>query len=137
MVVPAAMVELDEAHVALRETAGKETVGGEGSGLPGLVAVELEGAFRLVAEVGDVRDGLLHVEGHLVLRDAGFEGGVAGCFELNLVQFTDAVEDFAAVGAIDALGTVEIKDGILVGAEADSIVLAGKKAAAPEARDER
>jgi hypothetical protein len=53
------VVELDEADAALGEAAGHESaVGGEGAGLAGASAVELEGRFRLAGEVGQLRDTL-------------------------------------------------------------------------------
>ena len=73
VMVPAAVIELDEAHVALGEAAGEQAVGGERAGLAGIVAVELEtcsGSFESVGEIGHAG---LHAERHLVLRDAGVD----------------------------------------------------------------
>ena len=104
---------MDEAHIALRETTGEEAVGGKGPGLPGIVAVKLEGALRFVGKIGHLRDGLLHVEGHLVLRDAGLESGVAGLFKLHFMKFADVVENFAAVGAVDTkIGRASCRDRV-------------------------
>jgi hypothetical protein len=61
-----------------------------------------------------------------------FKGGVSGLFQLHLVEFTQAIQNLAAVGPVDAGRTVEIEDGVLVGSETHPVMLAGEEAAAPE-----
>src|SRR5580704_17962184 len=39
VMIPAAVIELNESHVALRQTPGQQTVGGKGSGFAGILAV--------------------------------------------------------------------------------------------------
>jgi len=46
VVVPAAVIELDEADIAFGKAAGEDAVCGEGAGPLGLGAVEGEGGFR-------------------------------------------------------------------------------------------
>ena len=69
VVVPVAVIELDEAHAALGQPPGQQAVGGEGA-VAALGAVQVEDLLRLVGEVHQVRHAGLHAEGHLVLRDA-------------------------------------------------------------------
>ena len=70
VLVPAHVIELDEAHAALGQPAGQQAVGGVGAGLARIGAVQLEGGRRLLREVGQLRHGRLHAVRHLVLRDA-------------------------------------------------------------------
>ena len=68
VLVPAAVIELHEPHVAFDQPAREQTVRGERPGLLRVCAVELERRFRLFGEVGQLRHALLHPERHLVLR---------------------------------------------------------------------
>ena len=69
MVIPIAMVKLDETHTALGETAGEETVGRERS-IAGLSAIHLQHRGGLFAHVYQIWHAGLHLERHLILRNA-------------------------------------------------------------------
>ena len=86
VLVPAAMIELDEAHAALGQPPRQQAIGGEGAGLAGVRAVQFEGAVRLLGQIGQLRHGGLHAVSHLILRDAGGDLGIAEVFQLALVQ---------------------------------------------------
>ncbi len=130
--VPAAVEELHEADAAFAEAAGHEGVVGVGAGLPCILAVEFEGAVWLAGNVGEFRHGHLHAEGHLVLRDTGLDFGIVEFLMVDLVECAEVIERFAAEIAADALGIVEIEDGVFAGTKADALVFRGKKARAPE-----
>lgn len=72
MVIPIAMVKLDEANAALGEPSGEKAVRSEGAGPFRVLAVEFEGSGRLFRKIGQFGDGFLHPEGHLILRDASW-----------------------------------------------------------------
>ena len=55
VMVPAHVIELDEAHAALGQAAGENAVGGVGAGLARIGAVQLEGGRRLLRKVGQLR----------------------------------------------------------------------------------
>ena len=69
MMVPIAVIELDEPHAAFGQPARQQAVGGERP-VTGLRAVHVENLLRLLAHVHKVRDAALHLERHLVLRHA-------------------------------------------------------------------
>ena len=69
--IPAAMVDLNEAHVPFGQPPRHETSLGERSGLARLFAVRLPRAGRLSTGVGQLGHGSLHAEGHFVLCHAG------------------------------------------------------------------
>ena len=77
VMVPIAMVELDEAHAALGQAARQQAVRGEGAGLFRVLAVQFEGVRRLFRKIGQFRNRRLHPERHLVLRDAGADLRIA------------------------------------------------------------
>ena len=137
VLVPSRMVKLDEAHVPFGQSPGKQAVGGIGARFARIVSIELESGFRFLAQVGHFRDGRLHMEAHLVLGNASFQGRVAGAFELDLMKFLQSVEHFSAASGGHALRTIEVEDGVLVGAKPNACMLAREKSVSPEARDER
>ena len=131
VVVPCAVVELDEADPAFGETAGEETIAGEGTVAGFLDAVEVEDVLGFVAEVGEFRDTGLHAEGEFVLGDAG--GGfrvevVVGRDEIEPVDFVDD-EPLSALA--DPVGIADVVDGVAAGLEEDALVFARKEAGAP------
>ena len=75
VVVPVAVVELDEAHAALGQPAGQQAVGGERA-VARLGAVHVEHCRRLVREVHQAGHAGLHLERHLVLADARGDLGI-------------------------------------------------------------
>ena len=137
VLVPAAHVELDEAHVPLGEPPREQAVRGERAGLVDIGAVHLEGRRVLVAEVGELGHRHLHAVGHLVLRDARLHLGVEASGELLLVQAADEVEHLAAVLARDAVRIAQVEHRVAARAQAAALVLARKESASPEARAER
>ena len=86
MVVPAAVEELDEAHVALGHPAGEQAVAGERAALVHLRPVQVEDVLRLAGEVGQFGHRGLHAEGHFLLGDRGLNLGVADLVEVLSVQ---------------------------------------------------
>ena len=123
--VPALLKDLNEAHALFREATGEQAIGGEGAGCGGIFAVEVESRRGFVAEVGHLGDGGLHAERHLVLSDVIFECRVAGFGELFLVKLLQVLDGGVTTAAADSLGVVEIKHGVLVGAELNAVVLVG------------
>ena len=71
VMVPIAMVELDETDAALGQAAREQAVGGESAGLLRVVSVELEGVGGFFREISQFGHRALHAERHLVLRNAG------------------------------------------------------------------
>ena len=136
MVVPVAMVELDETHTAFGEAAGDETVAGEGAGLVHSGAVALESGGGFAGEVHEFRHTALHAVGHLELADPRLDLGVAAYRELLAVEVGDAVEHEAAAFAGEAGWIVEVEDRFAAGAELHALMLAREKTAAPQAREQ-
>ena len=77
VMVPALVVELDEAHAALGQPAGEQAVGGEGAGLAAPRGRRGRGRSSGSSRIGDLGHARLHAVGHLVLGDAGVDLGVA------------------------------------------------------------
>ena len=75
VMVPVAVVELDEAHAALGQPPRQQAVRGERA-VARLRAVHLQHVLRLLAHVHQVGHAGLHLERHLVLRDARQDLGI-------------------------------------------------------------
>ena len=76
VVVPVAVIELDEPHAALGQPSGEQAVDGERP-VARLAAVELASVFGVFgSQVHQVGHAGLHLEGHFILGDARGDLGV-------------------------------------------------------------
>ena len=91
MLVPAAVVDLDEAHAAFGHAAGEQGAVGEGAGFFDVRAVEFADAVGFLGEIGEFGHRGLHAEGHFILGDAGEGFRVEGRVGLLLVEGGEAV----------------------------------------------
>ncbi len=82
MVVPVAMVELDEADAALGEPAREQAVGGEGARLFRIRPVQIERVLRALSKDRSAPAPSLHAKRHLILRDARGDFRIAEFCEL-------------------------------------------------------
>lgn len=132
VVVPAAVIELDEADVALRQSPREEAVRGERPGPAGLLAVEFERLVGFTRDVGEVGDARLHAVGHLVLGDPRLDLGVSGLGEGGGVEVGEGVEHRPAAAAVDPGRVGEIEHRVLPAAEADALMPARQEPRAPQ-----
>ena len=138
MLVPAAVEELDEAHAALGQPAGEQAVGGEGAGLAGVGAVQLEdvaGSFERSVSSGTevcMRNAISYcamrvaISGSPILVELGCRSASPGRRALR-----------ARVRASMPVGIREVEHRIADRAELDALVPGGQEAAAPEPVVER
>ena len=82
MLVPAAVEDLDEPHVALGQPAGQQAAAGERARRVHVGPVQVEDVLRLARDVDQLGDRGLHPERHLVLGDPGLGLGVGDLVEL-------------------------------------------------------
>jgi len=108
VLVPSGVHELDAADTAFDEASGHEAVVGEGAWGADIGSVFAEDGFGFAGEVGEFGDGGLHLEGHLVLGDAGGDLGITPGVEVVLVERGEVVEHVAASGPADAVGVGEV-----------------------------
>ena len=130
VVVPIAMVELDEACAAFGESAGEQAVRREGA-VAGCAAVEFERFRAFGTDVHQLRHAGLHLEGHFILRDACGDLGVVAEGGVLFVERIDRRHVRALSLARDAVWTGEIQNGIALRAELHALILRRQKAAAP------
>ena len=130
MVVPVAVVKLDETHAALGEPAREQAVGGKRAVARG-ATVELEGARIFAAQVRELRHARLHLERQLVLRDARRDLGVMHEGVVLAVERDDRVDVGALLRARDATGVVQVVHGVAATVELHALETARQKSAAP------
>src|SRR5262245_56464775 len=130
--VPVAMVELNEADIALGEAASEQTVVGERR-LAGLRAVHLQHLARLAADVHQFGDAGLHPVGHLILADPRGDLGVAESAELKLIEIVNAVEQFPTSLAVDAGRVGDVEDRVARGAELHALMTTCQEPISPVA----
>ena len=133
VVIPVAMVELDEAAAAFGQTTREQAVGREGA-VAGLAAVEGEGLGGFARDVHEAGHAGLHPERHLILGDAGGDLSVADFAGADLVEAVDCFDVALLRGTRDAGRVVKVKDRIPLGAQLDALMFGGEEAAAPLTR---
>ena len=104
MVIPVAVVELDEAHAFFGEAAGEQGITGEGARRIHFRTVAFHDCLALAREVHEFGDAGLHPVGHLGLADAGGDLGVARGSEVEAIEFVGAFEQGLALIASEAFG---------------------------------
>ena len=116
VLIPAAVIELDESHATLGQPPREQTVAGESSRLAYLGAVEIERPLGLVRQVGQLWDRRLHPECQLVLGNAGTDFRITDFLSGELVESSDAIEDLASQRAIDPGRIGEVQDRVTAAA---------------------
>lgn len=130
MVVPIAVIELDEAHATFGETSGEQAIAGEGT-VSELATVLLEDSGIFIAEVHEPGDTGLHLESHFILGDAGSDFGI---IDMRLELSIELVDggDIALIPFARKVGWVlEVEDGIATASELDALVSAREEAIVP------
>ncbi len=93
--------------------------------------------LRFLGVVGEFRNGRLHLEGHLVLRDAGGDFWVVLLGVELPVQIVHLVDHLALGRLTDAVGVADVVHGIAFGLELDALEFAGEEAGTPLAGRDR
>ena len=137
VLIPASVIELDEAHAALGQPTRQQAVGGVRPGFPRVGSIELESMLWLARQIHQGRDRGLHAIGHLVLGDPRGDLRIAKRFGAQAVDFLHGVEDVPAIAPVDSRRISQVEHGIAPGAEPDALISRGQETAAPEARKQR
>ena len=132
MLVPTAMKQLHESHVAFQQPAGQQAVRRIGSGLACFVPVELERGFGLVGEIRQLRYGGLHPERHFVLRDARQDLRVAEILVLDRVELAEIVEEAPPSVSVDTVRVCQEQHRVADRAELDALVTSRQEPTSPE-----
>ena len=132
VVVPVAVIELDEAHAFLGESAGEEGIAGERARSIHVRSVAFHDRLAFAGEVHELRDAGLHTVGHLGLADAGRDLRVAGGGEVEAIQFVGSLKQGLALISGEAFGVAKVEHRFTGSAELDALVGAGQETAAPE-----
>ena len=130
VVIPGAVVTVDEADAAFDETSCEQAVVGVGA-FAGFGAVFFEGGFGFLGDVDGFGGGGLHSVGEFVGVDAGKDFGIADGVELFLVERFQEVEGFTLGRVVDAVGVGEVEYGIACAAEGYALVGGGHESASP------
>ena len=132
VLIPSLVVKLDKLDALFRHATSHQAIRGEGSRFSGFFSVEFEGGVRFLGKIGDIGNRSLHAKTHLVLSDPRFECGISCLGECDLVELLKTVQHHAARLSVEAVGIVEVENGIFVRTKSDTVMLSGKEAAAPE-----
>lgn len=133
VVIPAAVIQLDEANAPLRQSPSEEAVRGIGT-IPRRAPIALQGLRRLRRDVHEAGNGSLHLEGHLILRDASFDLGFVATFPEKPIHLAHGFDQFLLSVTRDSGRILDVVHGVPLGLELHALVLAGKKSVAPLSR---
>ena len=130
--IPATVEKLHEANPTFTEPTGHESVVSIGAGLASILPVKLESAVGLAGDVGEFGHRHLHAVGHLILCDTSFDFRIVEFLMMDAIECADLIERFTTKIGGDAVGIIEVENGILSRAEADALMFRGKETCAPE-----
>ena len=133
VVVPAAVIEMNEADAALCQSPCQQAIRRERA-VAGRRAVEFEHCLRLVGHIDQLGHRRLHAERRFVRCDAGLHFGalqplvavpveLLNCLDARLLQF-----------GRNAVRAANVVDRVAAGVELDALKAAGQKAGAPLSR---
>ena len=131
MVIPVVEVHLHEAHAPFDEPARQERSVGKGTGLAGLISVELISGVRLLGHRRQFGHAGLHAEGHFELLNTGVRLGIAHLAMGDFVEAAEAIELRTAKRVGDAWRVVDEKDGVASAAEGHPGMFTGQVATRP------
>ena len=131
VLVPAGVHALHETHATLDEPTRDEAVVGKGALREHVRAVAIQHMLRFLGEIEQVRHAGLHLVGHLELRDARLDLGIAVVLEMRFIHEADVIEQGAALLAAHPGGIAQVGHRIADIAKAHALIPAGQEAAAP------
>ena len=124
------MIELDKAHSAFGQTTREQTIRCKGA-IPRLGAVHVEDVLGFIRDIHQARHRGLHLERHLVLRNAGRDLRIVNFAVVNLIQSVHGINHRALVVAGDSLRIAHVEHRITFGMEGDTLEPARKEPAVP------
>ena len=137
MVIPRAVVELDEAHAAFREPAREQAVRCEGAVARFLHAIRFEHRLGLLGKVRQVRHRGLHLEGHLVLRDARLDLGIDALGAEHSIQPLHLIHHLPLRALAHARGIADVMHRVAFGLKLDALEFAREEPRRPLPRRHR
>ncbi len=130
VVVPCAVVQLDEADSPFGESASEQAVGGEAA-VATTTPIEFEGLLGLIGEIHQLGHAHLHSESEFILIDSRSNLGVKSQSLVVSVEIADGIDDLPLVIELYSGGRLDVVDGIACALKLDALVLAGEEAAVP------
>jgi hypothetical protein len=128
MMIPVAMVQLNEAHPSLGQSARQQAVGSERTvARPG--AVHIQNRLRLFAHIHQFGYAGLHPERHLILRDTRQDFRIAHGPILNPVEIVDRLNGVALDAGAQPSRVLNVEDRVSDGIELHALKLARKEPA--------
>ena len=128
--VPAPVIELNEANAALDEAPSQQTIIGERS-LPRLGPVQTMNGFRLARNIHELGNARLHTIGQLVGRDARIDFRISHDLGALGIELTDGVERCATALCRDPVRILEVEHRRFLRAKLDALMHRGQKTAPP------
>ena len=120
VVVPVAVVELNEPHASLRQPPGQETVCSERA-VTAAGAIKVECFRGLVGEIHEAGNARLHLEGEFILGQPGSDLGIIDRRVTERVEPRHRVDDVSLPARRRSGGRVDVEHRISLGAKFDAL----------------
>src|SRR3954447_5617420 len=131
MLIPASMEQLDKSDTTLGETSRKQAIAGIRSGFARVLAIQIECPLRLCGEISQVRNGRLHPERHLVLRDTSAHFRIAALRQFLFVKCLKVIEEPASCSRIKPWRVRQKQDRIRARTKLDTLISGRQEATSP------
>src|SRR5437870_3241257 len=131
MMVPGAVIKLDETHATFGEAAGEQTIGSETAIARLFQAIHLEDMARLALEIGQLGERGLHPKRQLILANACLNFRIDPLVGQHTVEPIDFLDDLALGALTDPFGIADVMNGVAFRLEKNSLKFAGQKAGGP------
>ena len=136
VMIPSAMVQLNEARASLGQAPGEQTISGERSVHP-LDAVCIEHVLRLAGKIHQLRYARLHAKRQLVLGDARVDLRVGDPLVAQAIEFAERLDEAALLFAVHSGRGPDIVHRVALGEKLNTLVTARQKTGTPLSRRDR
>ena len=131
VMVPARMVELNEAYTSFGKSSCQEAVLGKGTWVFGRGAIKAEGRSIFGRQIHQFGCSCLHPIGHLITFDPSGYFIQTSLIKLLLIEIFNQIQCVSLGLLVDSRRVRNVKDRVTTGAKWDALMFTGQEARAP------
>ena len=132
MGIPTPVKNLYVSNTTLNQAPSIQATGREGSSFTSFLAIKFKGGFRLLRQVHELGHRGLHAVCHFMLTNPGKHLGVAVLLMMFTVENGKGVELSSPILSGNTLGIAQVKNGVALAAQKDSLVIRRHETRSPK-----
>ncbi len=132
MMIPTHAEQRRVFDATLAEASRNKTIAGKRTRYLHVGPVHLEHMVRLVGDVGNLRNRLLHAVRHLILTDTREDLRIVRVLPLQICDVGERVQHFTAIAPVDTGRVVDVQHRVRSCAKLNALVMRRQKARAPD-----